>query len=42
VVPRRMRDAVYGLIARRRYRWFGRRDQCFVPASHMRDRFVAD
>ena len=28
VIPRPVRDYVYDFIARRRYRWFGRRDQC--------------
>jgi predicted DCC family thiol-disulfide oxidoreductase YuxK len=31
LIPRRLRDALYGLIARNRYRWFGRRRSCFVP-----------
>ncbi len=29
-VPARLRDAVYDWIARNRYRWFGRADQCRV------------
>jgi predicted DCC family thiol-disulfide oxidoreductase YuxK len=32
-VPRVMRDAVYDLIARNRYRWFGRLDRCLLPNS---------
>jgi len=31
VVPRRWRDAAYRLLARNRYRWFGRRATCDVP-----------
>jgi predicted DCC family thiol-disulfide oxidoreductase YuxK len=30
VVPRPWRDAVYRLIARNRYRWFGRRKTCYL------------
>jgi len=41
-VPRRMRNWLYELIARHRYRWFGRRDACFVPAGDERDRFLPD
>ncbi|WP_342729058.1 hypothetical protein AAFG07_05420 [Bradyrhizobium sp. B097] len=26
-----IRDAIYDLIARNRYRWFGRRDACILP-----------
>ena len=32
-VPRVMRDAIYDLLARNRYRWFGRRDDCMLPTS---------
>ena len=42
VVPRPIRDWVYDLIARHRYRWFGRRDRCMVPTAELRDRFLAD
>jgi predicted DCC family thiol-disulfide oxidoreductase YuxK len=31
VVPRAWRDSVYRLIARNRYRWFGRRQVCYLP-----------
>lgn len=31
LVPRRWRDALYGLLARNRYRWFGRRSACYLP-----------
>lgn len=30
-VPRRLRDGLYGLIARNRYRWFGKRTSCYLP-----------
>jgi len=31
VVPKRWRDALYRLLARNRYRWFGRRETCYLP-----------
>jgi predicted DCC family thiol-disulfide oxidoreductase YuxK len=31
VVPRRWRDMLYRLLARNRYRWFGRRSACYLP-----------
>lgn len=31
VIPRRLRDALYRLLARNRYRWFGRRQVCYLP-----------
>ena len=41
LVPRALRDAVYGLVARRRHRWFGRLDACPLPPPEIRDRFLA-
>lgn len=40
VVPKILRDAVYRLIARNRYRWFGRRKACMVPTPELRRRFL--
>jgi len=40
-VPRPIRDALYQWIARRRYAWFGRVEQCLLPTPDIRDRFVA-
>ena len=39
-VPRPVRDAAYGWIARHRYRIFGRRDVCFLPTPGQRHRFI--
>jgi predicted DCC family thiol-disulfide oxidoreductase YuxK len=40
VVPKRIRDAVYDLIARSRYRVFGRYERCLVPRPEFRSRFL--
>ena len=39
-VPKPLRDSVYGLIARNRYRIFGKYDDCFVPDRDMRARVL--
>ena len=39
-VPKPLRDSVYGLIARNRYRIFGKYDECFVPDAEMRARVL--
>jgi predicted DCC family thiol-disulfide oxidoreductase YuxK len=39
-VPRFIRDPIYDLIARNRYKWFGRRPACFVPIPETRTRFI--
>lgn len=40
VFPTAMLDAVYDLIARYRYRFFGRYETCSVPAPEHRQRFI--
>jgi predicted DCC family thiol-disulfide oxidoreductase YuxK len=40
IVPRLLRDAVYRGIAKRRYRWFGKRDSCYLPQPEDRARFL--
>jgi predicted DCC family thiol-disulfide oxidoreductase YuxK len=40
IVPRPLRDAVYRLVARNRYRWFGRRETCRVPDGRWKDRML--
>ena len=32
-IPRVIRDAIYDLVARNRYHWFGRRDVCILPSA---------
>ena len=41
VVPAGVRDWVYDVIARHRYRWFGRTETCRMPTPELRARFVA-
>jgi predicted DCC family thiol-disulfide oxidoreductase YuxK len=40
VMPKVLRDAVYDLVARTRYRLFGRFDRCLVPRPEVRRRFI--
>lgn len=39
-VPRLLRNPVYRMIARNRYRVFGKRETCRVPTPEERDRFL--
>jgi predicted DCC family thiol-disulfide oxidoreductase YuxK len=39
-VPKPLRDVVYNLVARNRYRIFGRYDECFVPDAAMKGRVL--
>ena len=42
LVPRPLRNAVYRFIARRRYRWFGKKDTCMIPTPDIQQRFLPD
>jgi predicted DCC family thiol-disulfide oxidoreductase YuxK len=40
LIPRAIRDWGYGMVARRRYRMFGRYDSCPLPTENTRSRFL--
>ena len=40
IIPKFIRDAVYNLIARNRYKWFGKKDECRVPLPEERSLFL--
>lgn len=42
IIPRPIRDWAYDVVARNRYRWFGRFDTCMVPTPELRARFVEE
>jgi predicted DCC family thiol-disulfide oxidoreductase YuxK len=40
LVPRPVRDAIYDWVAKNRYRWFGKQEQCLLPQPEWKDRFL--
>lgn len=40
LVPRALRDSLYNILARNRYKLFGRRETCMIPSPELRDRFM--
>lgn len=40
LVPRPLRDFVYALVAKNRYRWFGKHESCRLPTADERSRFL--
>lgn len=42
VIPAPIRDLVYDMVAKTRYRVFGRRDECMVPTPEIKERFISD
>ena len=41
IVPRFVRDGLYKIVARNRYKWFGKKDECMLPAAALKDRFIS-
>jgi predicted DCC family thiol-disulfide oxidoreductase YuxK len=41
VLPLSWRDGLYGVMARNRLKWFGRREVCFLGEAGWQDRFLA-
>jgi len=40
IFPRFLRNFIYDIIARNRYKWFGRKEQCFIPDEKIKERFI--
>jgi predicted DCC family thiol-disulfide oxidoreductase YuxK len=40
IIPRFIRNWVYDLIARNRYKWFGRKDTCMIPTPELNRKFL--
>lgn len=41
IVPLDFRNAVYDWIAKNRYRWFGKQEQCMLPKPEWKNRFLS-
>ena len=40
ILPSSLTDSVYDLVAKNRYSWFGKKDQCMVPEPGVMDKFL--
>ena len=40
IVPKFIRDWVYDVIAKNRYKWFGKKEECMVPTPELKERFL--
>jgi len=40
IIPLFIRDLVYNLISKNRYKWFGRKDKCMIPTEEVKSRFL--
>ena len=40
ILPESLRDLVYDYIAKNRYKWFGKREECKIPTPEERNKFI--
>lgn len=40
ILPAFIRNALYDMVARKRYKWYGKREQCMIPAPGVMARFL--
>ncbi|MBU0529835.1 DUF393 domain-containing protein [bacterium] len=40
ILPKFIRDWIYDIVAKNRYRIFGKKDECPIPAEDVQDRFL--
>ncbi len=41
IIPKPIRNLVYQLIAKNRYKWFGKVDSCMIPTPEVKERFLS-
>ena len=41
IIPDLIRNSIYRIVARYRYKWFGKNDYCTIPKPEYKNRFVA-
>lgn len=40
IVPKFIRDGVYNLVAKNRYKWFGKKEACWIPTPALKAKFL--
>jgi predicted DCC family thiol-disulfide oxidoreductase YuxK len=41
VLPKPLRDGIYTILAKNRYKWFGKEESCMIPSPELRKRFLS-
>ena len=41
IIPKFLTDWIYEIIARNRYKWFGKKEFCMIPSSQVKNRFLS-
>lgn len=40
LIPKKIRDSIYSFIGKRRYTWFGKKENCPLPSTALRKQFL--
>ena len=40
IVPKFVRNWVYDIVARNRYKWYGKKDSCMIPTPELKEKFL--
>ncbi|CAL2103298.1 alternate gene name: yugD [Tenacibaculum sp. 190130A14a] len=40
IFPSPFRNVIYDYIAKNRYRWFGKKEECMIPTQEIKDKFI--
>ena len=41
IIPKFIRDKIYMVISKNRYKWFGKKNTCMMPSNEIKDRFLS-
>lgn len=40
LLPQTIRDGIYDIVAKNRYKWFGKKDSCMIPTPELKAKFL--
>ena len=40
ILPLKIRNQLYDFVAKNRYKWFGKRENCMLPSEHLKSKFL--
>lgn len=40
-IPKLIRDGIYKVIAKNRYKWFGKKESCWLPTPELKQKFIS-
>lgn len=41
-LPEGFRDGIYNIVAKNRYKWFGKKDECMIPSPELKAKFLGE